>query len=109
MCTLGPGLHSRPSCSTQSAPSVHMLAHECPLVQVRLCSVGYNKFADLAKKFRTLYAVSVEQLSKQKHYDFGLRNVLAVLRSAGRSPCACVSDSGVVECVLSGCGLPSLF
>ena len=45
------------------------------IMKVKLCSVGYSKFPELARKFNVLYRLCEQQLSKQKHYDFGADSV----------------------------------
>ncbi|PNF33091.1 Dynein heavy chain 10, axonemal [Cryptotermes secundus] len=48
-----------------------------------LFSEGFSQAKVLAKKITVLYKLTQEQLSKQNHYDFGLRTLKAVLVMAG--------------------------
>lgn len=60
------------------APDLTMIA------EVMLASEGFNEARVMAKKTVTLYSLMVQQLSKQDHYDYGLRNLKAVLNMAGQ-------------------------
>ena len=48
----------------------------------------------LAKKVFTLYSLAVQQLSKQDHYDFGLRALTSLLRYAGKKRRVCPDVAG---------------
>ncbi|XP_053575482.1 dynein axonemal heavy chain 2 [Bombina bombina] len=54
------------------------------IAEIILFGEGFNNCKLLAKKVYTLYSLAVQQLSKQDHYDFGLRALTSLLRYAGR-------------------------
>ncbi len=53
------------------------------ICEIMLFSEGFDSAKMLAKKMTVLYKLSREQLSKQHHYDFGLRALKSVLIMAG--------------------------
>jgi len=85
--TMNPGYAGR----TELPENLKALFRPCAMVvpdfeniaEINLAGEGFQDSKNLAHKFVELYYMSRELLSKQHHYDWGLRAMTGVLRIAG--------------------------
>ncbi len=64
-------------------PVAMMIPDYALVSEVTLFSKGFKEAKELSIKMFQLFKLSSEQLSKQKHYDFGLRGIKSILSRAG--------------------------
>ena len=80
------------------------------IAEILLFGEGFNNTRVLAKKVYTLYQLSVQQLSKQDHYDFGLRALSSVLRHAGKKKRAnpTMTDEEIILLAMKDMNVPKM-
>ncbi|XP_014276767.1 dynein axonemal heavy chain 2 isoform X2 [Halyomorpha halys] len=86
--TMNPGYAGRTelpdNLKSMFRPISMMIPDSMLIAEIRLFGEGFRNTRPLAKKVFTLFSLAKQQLSKQDHYDFGLRGMVALLRYGGK-------------------------
>ncbi|XP_031370853.1 dynein heavy chain 2, axonemal [Apis dorsata] len=86
--TMNPGYAGRTelpdNLKSMFRPISMMVPDSSMIAEINLFCEGFEGTRILARKVFTLYTLAQQQLSKQYHYDFGLRGIVTLTRYAGR-------------------------
>lgn len=91
-------------------PVSMMVPDSSMIAEIMLFAEGFGNTRLLAKKVDTLYKLAIQQLSKQDHYDFGLRALTSALRAAGLRKRAdlTIADEAVIYLSMKDMNFPKL-
>lgn len=86
--TMNPGYAGRTelpdNLKSMFRPIAMIVPDSSMIAEIILFGEGFSQTKVLARKVNTLYSLAVQQLSKQDHYDFGLRALVSVLKYGGK-------------------------
>ncbi|KAF0304890.1 Dynein heavy chain 2, axonemal [Amphibalanus amphitrite] len=112
--TMNPGYAGRTelpdNLKSMFRPIAMVVPDSAMIAEIVLFGEGFSNTRNLARKVFTLYTLASRQLSKQSHYDFGLRGLIGLLRYAGikKRMFPEMGDEEVVITAMNDMNLPKL-
>ncbi|KAL8433753.1 hypothetical protein ACSSS7_003650 [Eimeria intestinalis] len=89
---------------------IAMMTPDAALIcEILLMAEGFDSARGLSKKAVTLFQLMAQQLSKQDHYDFGLRPIRSALQRAGeikRQSCENLTEQSIIIQAITDIVLP---
>ena len=112
--TMNPGYAGRTelpdNLKSMFRPIAMIVPDSALIAEIILFGEGFGQCRLLARKVNTLYVLAAQQLSKQDHYDFGLRALVSVVKYAGKKKRASpeVSDEEILLLAMKDMNLAKL-